>query len=1275
MRSKITLGIVPLCCAFACLSVHTLNAQVNTDKEALNRAYTLFHQSETNSYNRALQLAAQRNWPLILKGRHGKYALLSGVDFREKPIYKVVDNLSSAQTVGTTSLWPGGSTGLSLTGNAANMKGKLAIWDGGAVRGTHVELAGRVIQKDGATTLDDHATHTSGTMIATGVNPQAKGMSFQAPELDAYDFNNDVSEMTAAAPGLYLSNHSYGTIAGWFLNTENNHWEWYGNSGDTTDYNFGYYDQFTMYRDSIAYNAPFYLIVQAASNNRGETGPPIDSPYYTINNQGNEVAAGARPVKLSSNAFFHTIPTYGNAKNVMTVGAIEPIPNGYSTPSDVVMTYFSSWGPTDDGRIKPDIVADGDGVLSSISTSDFSYDTYSGTSMSTPNVTGTLFLLQQYYTKLHHDTAMRSATLKALAIHTADEAGTAPGPDYIFGWGLLDARNAAGVITSSVTDGSQLILEKTLTNAAATDTFSIPVVASGKGPLLATIAWTDPPGPVNTANLFSTSPELVSDLDLRIIRGSTVFKPWVLNPAKPANPATKGDNTLDNVEKVEADTVIPGATYIIQVTHKGSLPRGQQAFSLVLSGVGGTAYCASAPTSSAGTRIDSVSLGGVHKLNVSGCTTYSDFTALQASLQSGQTVPLYVHLSSCDASTASRVIKVYIDYDNDGNFTDGGDLVATSAVLPGGATSWSTTFSTPSTVAVGTITRLRIVAEETTDTSVVKPCGPYGNGETQDYTAKFLQPSKDLSVSSLVDPLNPSCADPTQIVSVLIRNNGTTTQKGFPVSATILNGASTVATLTGTYPDTIGAGASVVYTLPGNFNATPSTTYTINASVNLSGDQNTANNSASFSYTVSPAAAVAGTGAASICGSSTDLKITGADSSNSYFWYTSATGGTPVAQGISATTANIPANHTFYFTSGGSGPVGPLNKTTLDTAGGYNAFFGNWVSYHAAVPVTLESARFYTKYHGTIAFIVADVDQSTIDASTGSFSYLPYTTTNIHVYTTSTHPEAPHSDGSTQTNDPADSGAVFFLNIPLPAGNHDIIIESLDSATIFRNGSIPTSPYPVGSTNLFAWTGNSAGVTSTSLGTTYTQYYYFFYDAKLKTTDCTASGSRTAVVAGVSPAPAITQVGDSLISNIGTGNQWYYGGVVLTGATDSIYVAKKSGTYVTTVTDPLTGCTQQSNAINFVLTAVDTVSAPKGLLVSPNPTPGPINISFTVTNTADLTFEVYDIVGQLLYKQVYPAYIGSYSGQLNLSGYADGVYILKITHGDNTTLKKIVVGR
>src|SRR5690606_2085490 len=160
-------------------------------------------------------------------------------------------------------------------------------------------------------------------------------------------------------------------------------------------------------------------IVKAAGNNRSENGPAEGSPYFRFNENRVMASAGNRPPGISSNDGYDIIPTYGTAKNILTVGAIEPFSSGYFQPSDAVLAGFSSWGPTDDGRIKPDIVADGRNILSSTAVSPNSYASLSGTSMASPLVAGSLFLLQEYYAQLHGGSFMRSATLKSLLIHTA----------------------------------------------------------------------------------------------------------------------------------------------------------------------------------------------------------------------------------------------------------------------------------------------------------------------------------------------------------------------------------------------------------------------------------------------------------------------------------------------------------------------------------------------------------------------------------------------------------------------------------------------------------------------------------------------------------------------------------------------------------------------------------------------------------------------------------------------------------------------------------------
>ena len=257
----------------------------------------------------------------------------------------------------------------------------------------------------------------------------------------------------------------------------------------------------------------------------------------------------------------------------------------------MVLSSFSSWGPADDGRIKPDLVADGINVLSSIATSNNAYAIFSGTSMSSPAAAGSGFLLQEYYYRLHRS-FMRSATLKGLLIHTADEAGPADGPDYQFGHGLIDMPKAAAVITSNNTD--QLIQENTIADAGA---FSTPVTASGKGPLIVTICWTDPAAAVDEINILNNpTRKLVNDLDLRVTGNGTTYLPWVLNRLSPGSPATHGDDSLNNMEKIVIPNTIPGQTYYILVTHKGTLRYGSQAYSLIVSGVNGQSYCTSTIT-------------------------------------------------------------------------------------------------------------------------------------------------------------------------------------------------------------------------------------------------------------------------------------------------------------------------------------------------------------------------------------------------------------------------------------------------------------------------------------------------------------------------------------------------------------------------------------------------------------------------------------------------------------------------------------------------------
>lgn len=500
------------------------------------------------------------------------------------PAYYTMDNLNAALTIRTYDVWPAGvGNGFyNLTGSTTTA-GELAIWDGGLVRTTHVEFGGRAVSMDGAPTLLAHSTHVAGTMIAAGVNVSARGGSYAAP-LHTYEWTNDTAEMAAAAAGgLQISNHSYGFVTGWYTPNGSTFY-WYGDISVSTteDYGFGYYDGSAIDYDQIAYDAPNYLICVAAGNERDDTG--VVNHQHWDPGLGSWVAATDAHPPDGQSGGYDTISYFSTAKNVLCVGAVSDIGTGWTQPSDVVQTTFTSWGPTDDGRIKPDIVANGLSLFScSVNgVANNFYQNMSGTSMATPNASGSINLIAQDYETVKGSSPW-SSTLKALAVNAADEAGAADGPDYSNGWGLLNIHRMADIV-HAVAAADLGVIEAGLTDGE-TDTYFFE--ANSPQDVRVTIAWTDPAGAASPIEVDNPTAKLVNDLDLRVthVPTTTTTLPWKLSLAAPANAATHADNVVDNVEQVDIDTA-PAGLYRVTVGHKGSLdPAGAQDYALVYRGM------------------------------------------------------------------------------------------------------------------------------------------------------------------------------------------------------------------------------------------------------------------------------------------------------------------------------------------------------------------------------------------------------------------------------------------------------------------------------------------------------------------------------------------------------------------------------------------------------------------------------------------------------------------------------------------------------------------
>lgn len=534
--------------------------------------------------------------PVRVERRDGTVKEVTGLDEAGNLLYLVTHNDMAAISTGANVLY---QTPYTLSGTNV----VIGMWDGGAGRSTHREFEGtRMVIRDGSTPIT-HATHVGGTLAAAGITARAKGMAYAA-RVDSYDWNDDKAEMTARAatgPGdpesLLLSNHSYGIISGWFLTGGSNPaYIWYGSGTTASDIDprFGQYNTFARDSDALAYQAPYYLMFRSAGNDR--TDNPAAGQVVQLSPSSSTTVAYDSTLHPAGDGVYRggydTIGFDAIAKNVITIGSVsDAVSGGVRAPGQALVSNFSSWGPTDDGRIKPDLVANGAGLYSTLNGGDASYGTMSGTSMSSPNAAGTAALLVEKYARLFAGGAMRASTLKGLLIHTADDLGT-PGPNYQYGWGLINSVTAADLLGDHAARPERMRLqEDVLTTSEPSRSYSF--VWDGVSPIRATLSWTDPAGTATTSSDLR-SPRLRNNLDLRIVGpDNTVYLPYVMpfvgtwTVASMSAAATNGVNNTDTIEQVYLAVPPAAGVYVVTVTHQGSLTDNRQVFSLLLDGASG----------------------------------------------------------------------------------------------------------------------------------------------------------------------------------------------------------------------------------------------------------------------------------------------------------------------------------------------------------------------------------------------------------------------------------------------------------------------------------------------------------------------------------------------------------------------------------------------------------------------------------------------------------------------------------------------------------------
>jgi subtilisin family serine protease len=453
--------------------------------------------------------------------------------------------------------------------------------------------------------LHGHGTHTTGSILGNGVysgsNPAAShylgSYAGVAPEARVVfqSIDSDGDGSLECVPGN-LVEELFGPAYALGARVHSNSW---GSGAGSSSELSGGYSTMTQAIDQAAWIYPDLLIVFAAGN--GGT----DSDSNGVIDLGSLLSTGSAKNHISVGASENDRPdiTYtwqdgmGYRSEPFAGDAMADNPNG--------MAAFSSRGPTDDGRIKPDVVAPGTFVISARSHMPEAgtgwglvgehYNYFLGTSMATPLVSGAAAVVREWLIKLVGVSNPSAALVKALLLNGAVDPS--PGqygsgafqevpsqqPNPVSGWGRIDLEStlipqglrqvwlrddAVGLAT-----GEYQSYEIELGKFLAEEPGNAPLQAELGGPFRLTLVWTDYPGTPGAASF------LVNDLDLEVIAPDGTK--YTGNAGiYSSGPCLRGGawDACNNVETVLIPQALNGA-YTIRV-YGINVPYGPQKFAL-----------------------------------------------------------------------------------------------------------------------------------------------------------------------------------------------------------------------------------------------------------------------------------------------------------------------------------------------------------------------------------------------------------------------------------------------------------------------------------------------------------------------------------------------------------------------------------------------------------------------------------------------------------------------------------------------------------------------
>lgn len=938
--------------------------------------------------------------------------------------------------------------------------------------GPHIDYQGRIDQSAATNSSGNHGDHVGGTVMGAGnLDPNGKGMADGA-FLYVYGSSNN---NYYSVPGIYQNNDVVITQKSY-----------------SNGCNAGYTSLARDLDEQIILYPSLIHVFSAGNDGQSDCG-------YGAGSTWGNVTGGHK-----------------QAKNVIATANLN---------SSSGLANSSSRGPAHDGRIKPDIGAKGTSVYSTVAGND--YDTYTGTSMAAPGISGVLGQLYQAYKELNSQINPPSGLMKGILLNSADDIGNS-GPDFKHGWGEVNALRAVQILEN------QHYYEGNVSHAGTnTHTISIP---SGTEQVKVMVYWHDKEASVS-ANIA-----LINNLDITLIApNGTSYNPWVLdhtpNSTNLNQPATRGVDDRNNMEQVTLDNPTSG-NYTLTVNGT-SVPYGPQTYyvvyDIISEGIkltypnGGEGLV---PGNNEMIRWDTYGNVGPFTLEFSldnGVNWNMISSNVNSSLRHyNWTVP-----NSITGDALFRVSR--------GNHSDQSDANFTIINIPQNFdVDWTcpdSIFFSWSPVPGATGYEISMLGQKYMDSIVSS------NGNTAFYHNTSLVTDSWFSIRSLISPTkkgrrlsaineqpnNSGCiAPPYAIISANNTNSCSGTINFYDNSLNIPN-----SWLWDFGDGTTSTQQNPVHTYQNQGNYTVSLT----VSNNLGSDSVVETNYITVTFNPAPIAYND-----TVCADSSSFNLISYSTNGTTRWYNDTISNNIIFSGNVFNTPLLYSSTDYYLTEDPPTiPGGPL-----DTNIGNGSFFYGLrhMIFDSYAECNIVSADVYADVTNTITFEVRDNNGNVLDD----------TTINV-----------------------IQGKQTLLLDLDIPIGNNLQLGLNSTNSGLYRNNTGSTFPQNVG--NLLSFT--SANITSTQ------DNWYYYYNLQVQENCKSKYAKVTAVLNSPLAIPVISQNNNQLstINNPLYSYQWYLAGAPISGANTSSITITQNGSYSVNVS--YGGCNQPSINFNAIYTGIN----------------------------------------------------------------------------------------